>query len=117
MSIKSSKQTAPSATNGDKANPKGGNSGPPAKKGGPFQRPTAPATHFKGVGFRGIVGKVNHHVPEIKVAVIAWGTRKHKPLAIYQCGTTCGIGARKGKRRRSAMLAKGIIQHGKAVSL
>ena len=113
MSNQSSKQNAQSK-GGTKG--KGPVAAPQPTKGGPFQRPTAPATHFK-IGFRGIVGKVNHHVPETKVAVIPWGTHKQKSLTVYACGTTGGLSARKGKRRRSTMLAKGFTSSGKAVDL
>lgn len=115
MSNQSNKQNAPVKFT-DKPKVANGNKAAQPAKGGPFKRPTAPAAHFK-VGFRGIVGKVNHHVPETKVAVIPWGTHKQKSLTVLACGTTCGIGARKGKRRRSAMLAKGFTSSGKAVNL
>ena len=55
--------------------------------------------------FKGILG--HQHVGETLVAVVYWGKSKTKHLSVYACKAIAGIGARKGKKKRSSMLPSG----------
>jgi hypothetical protein len=70
-----------------------------AKKSVPAKpRPNVPS-------FNGILG--HHHVGETLVTIADWGKHKAKRLVVFACKSISGIGARKGKKKRSAMLPRG----------